>query len=88
MHWSTDNWQTTHDSPTTDTQLGLHYVDLASDAVEPGGTLQFTFYWTDSDHWEGTNYAVAVEVAVAKEAKEKAVSDKKRRSAARPVPSV
>jgi glucoamylase len=87
VHWTTDNWQKTHDNPTTDTQLGVHYVDLASDAVESGGTLQFTFHWTDSDHWEGTNYEVAVEAPVAKAVKEKAGGEKQRRPAARPVPS-
>ena len=77
VRWSTDNWQTTHDSPTTDTGLGLHYVDLASEAVKPGDTLQFTFYWPESDRWEGKNYEVEVEGVVDNKTKSHSATTKK-----------
>ena len=61
IRWSTDGWQTMHDSPTTDTGIGLHYVDLESAGMRPGAVLQFTFLWLESDRWEGKNFAVEVE---------------------------
>jgi hypothetical protein len=50
-----------HDSPTTDTGIGLHYVDLESAGMRPGAVLQFTFLWLESDRWEGKNFGVEVE---------------------------
>jgi glucoamylase len=77
IRWSADNWQTTHDSPTTDTGLGLHYVDLATEALKPGDTLQFTFYWPESDHWEGKNYEIKVEPTAMHETRAHSAVDKK-----------
>ncbi len=58
VRWTFDNWQTFNDSPTADTHLGLHYVDLPVDALPAGCGVSFTFYWPESDHWEGCNYEV------------------------------
>ena len=60
LHWSADNWATVHDSPSTVTELGVHYVDLktADDVRIP---LRFTFYWTAESRWEGKDYELALE---------------------------
>ncbi|HEV7226277.1 MAG TPA: glycoside hydrolase family 15 protein [Pirellulales bacterium] len=58
VHWSDDGWRTSHDSPTIDTGLGLHYLDLASERLHAGDALRFTFYWPKSDRWEGENFQV------------------------------
>jgi hypothetical protein len=60
VHWSFDGWQTTTDLKTKDTGLGIHSVDLPSDRLKPDTMLTFTFFWTDEDRWEGTNYEVKI----------------------------
>ena len=60
VHWSHDQWETTLDTPTHDTGLGLHVADLATDKLSPCHTVTFTFHWTQADRWEGTNFAVKV----------------------------
>jgi hypothetical protein len=55
----------TRDSQTTDSGVGLHYVDLADAALNSGDALQFTFYWLESDRWEGKNFQVDVQGAAA-----------------------
>jgi glucoamylase len=60
IHWSVDNWTTTTDSQTTDSALGLHYVDLPTSKLPVGRQILFTFLWADG-HWEGTNFTVTVE---------------------------
>jgi glucoamylase len=59
LHWSTDDWKTASDSPSQSTALGIEYVDIAITADAPG-LVQFTFFWPDADHWEGTDFSVAV----------------------------
>ena len=60
VHWSDDDWRTSHEMRTTDTTLGLHYADLKCDDSASAGKLQFTFYWPDSERWEGKNYEVEI----------------------------
>lgn len=67
VRWSMDHWQTINDTPSFDTGLGMHIVDLPAadsvlgpDAVSSGQScaVEFTFYWPDADRWEGVNYCV------------------------------
>lgn len=58
VHWSMDGWITTVDSPTHDTGIGMHIVDLDTSGLPPGDELSFTLRW--ADRWEGHDYAVVV----------------------------
>jgi glucoamylase len=60
LHWSDDEWKTPHDTKSTPTALGVEYVDIH---IAPGQKVpvQFTFNWSTSHQWEGTNYVVEVE---------------------------
>jgi glucoamylase len=60
IHWSTNGWKETQDSPTNDTCLGVHFVDLPSEEFSPGTQLIFTIYWKDQDLWDGRDYQVKV----------------------------
>ena len=60
VHWSSDDWRTAHDAETRDTGLGLHIVDLPSAPIPAGRTVNFTFYWSEADKWENTNYSVNI----------------------------
>lgn len=60
LHWTSDQWQTTDDTDSTATQLGIHFVDLPT-AKGQRAPLRFTFNWTVENRWEGRDYEVRVE---------------------------
>jgi glucoamylase len=60
IHWSTDDWHSAQDIKTQDTGLGVHIIDLPTDKLPDGAILRFTFYWTESDRWEGLDFEVQV----------------------------
>jgi len=61
VHWSTDGWQSRHDAETHDTTLGMHIADLPTEQLATGTTITFTFYWPQTERWEGVDYCVVVE---------------------------
>jgi glucoamylase len=61
VHWSIDGWQTSHDTNTRDTGLGVYILDLPTTSLPPGSRALFTFYWPQENRWEGTDYSVVVE---------------------------
>ncbi|MDD5369281.1 MAG: glucan 1,4-alpha-glucosidase [Anaerolineaceae bacterium] len=61
IHWSPDDWQTTHDTRTRDTGLGIHVADLPTSGIPAGTALIFTLYWPAEDRWEGVDMTVWVE---------------------------
>lgn len=60
VHWSVDNWQTTQETRTVDTGLGLHIADLPTAALAAGTEIVFTLHWLVDDHWQGEDFAVQV----------------------------
>ena len=61
VHWSTDGWATTHDTDSRSTSFDLFVADLATADLPAGSTLAFTFFWPDSQRWEGADFAVRFE---------------------------
>ncbi len=61
VHWSSDGWRNVHDTQTVDTQLGLHVADIDVSEVNEEGNILFTFYWRESNNWEGTDFSVSIE---------------------------
>jgi glucoamylase len=61
VHWSLDNWQTTHDDNSTESGWGLQYLDLPTEKLTTGREIVFTFLWKNTAQWEGRNYKVTVE---------------------------
>jgi hypothetical protein len=57
-HWSGDDWHTVHDSEARDTGMDMWAADLATSRLANDARVHFTFYWPDSDRWEGTDYEV------------------------------
>ena len=60
VRWTVDGWQTVHDSATRAVGLGVHLVDLPTDALPAGGAVEFTFRWTEVDRWEGKDFRVVL----------------------------
>ncbi|MCB8929283.1 MAG: glucan 1,4-alpha-glucosidase [Ardenticatenaceae bacterium] len=61
IHWSNDNWQTTQETHTRDTGLGLHIVDLPTEKLGAGTEIVFTFRWLEADRWQGENFTVQIQ---------------------------
>ncbi|MEZ4656110.1 MAG: glucan 1,4-alpha-glucosidase [Caldilineaceae bacterium] len=60
IHWGTDGWQTRQDVATRDTGIGLHVADLPTVDFAPETAIVFTFLWTESQQWEGTDFVIHV----------------------------
>lgn len=61
VHWSTDAWRHAVDTPTRDTDLGVHVADLPTSSLTTGARIDFTLVWPQAGRWEGTDFAVLVE---------------------------
>jgi len=61
VHWSFDNWVTSHDTNTRDTDLGAYIADLPTWELFAGDRICFTFHWPEADRWEGKDFEVIVE---------------------------
>lgn len=60
VRWTLDGWRSAQDAPTRDVGLGVHLVDLPTDALLAGGAVDFTFRWTEVDRWEGRDFRVVL----------------------------
>jgi len=63
VHWTADEWATSHDDDTREIGSGIHLVDLATQNVPRGSHIRFTFYWRDIEKWEGMDFAVTVDAS-------------------------
>jgi len=61
VHWSSDGWQTTQDTATRDTGLGIHVADIPTRSLDPGNTIVFTFFWPGAQRWEGSDFSVTIQ---------------------------
>jgi glucoamylase len=69
LRWTQDEWRTATDTVSTDSRLGIHFVDLAVSSGQ-SSPVRFTFFWLESvsfplfqrqrERWEGRDYAVEV----------------------------
>ena len=60
LRWSRDDWQTVEDTPSKPTRLGIDYINISGLSSQTA-PIRFTFFWTESNRWEGRDYVVAVE---------------------------
>lgn len=60
IHWSPDDWHTTHDVAAHDVGLGIYIADLPTKGVPEGKPIKFTFHWPEGDHWQGVDFVVLV----------------------------
>ncbi|MEO5964635.1 MAG: glycoside hydrolase family 15 protein [Candidatus Limnocylindrales bacterium] len=61
VHCTVNGWHTSMDIDALDTGLGVWIADIpGSDALPPGRTVDATFYWVETETWEGRNIRIAV----------------------------
>jgi glucoamylase len=59
LHWTNDGWASASDTPSKSTGIGIEFADIAIHGNQ-SAPLQFTFFWTGSNRWEGHNYEVGI----------------------------
>ncbi len=64
IHWSDDDWKTVHDLKDSQQILGIYFADLPTKSLSEGKQIKFTFYWSDTDRWEGTDFVIKVESSI------------------------
>ena len=61
LRWSSDEWQSVHDSETRSSGLpDLCFADLPTADLPAGAAIEFTFRWLEAEKWEGQNFRVAI----------------------------
>jgi glucoamylase len=58
LHWTSDEWQSSTDTRSTPTTLGIEFVDIP--VPQQDASIQFTFLWVEENRWEGTDYKVEI----------------------------
>ncbi len=60
LHFSRDGWATTEEVRSSATNCGFEYVDVALPAAQQA-PLRFTFRYAADGHWQGQDFAVAID---------------------------
>jgi glucoamylase len=60
VRWSVDAWKTINETETSNSRLGVYFMDLTADQLSSGSELVFTFYWTQSANWEGKDFHISL----------------------------
>lgn len=60
IHWTADEWETSHDDDTRQIGFGIHLFDVPTQHLPPGAYIRFTFYWHEAERWEGMDFAATV----------------------------
>jgi glucoamylase len=60
IRWTHDGWECPEEVETRDTGLGIQVADLATNELARGESIVLTFYWPETDRWEGKDFVVAV----------------------------
>lgn len=59
LRYSVDNWAQVRDLDAVDTELSIYFADV-SVGQEQKAPVRFTFFWTQSGEWNGSDYAIEV----------------------------
>jgi len=60
VHWSRENWRTSHDTMANATVFGMYFADLDTRDLAAGQEIVFTLYWPDEQRWEGQDYRLKI----------------------------
>ena len=60
LHWTGDEWHTANDTSSAATTFGIEFADIPITAAQEA-PIRFTFFWPDSNSWEGSDYTVEIE---------------------------
>jgi glucoamylase len=59
--WTANHWASTNKADATPVSaLNVWFADLPTEDCPDGSAVEFTFFWKETQRWEGRNYSVAV----------------------------
>ncbi len=58
MRVTKDNWNTFEDVNAKNILNGVYFLELQVKEMQPGSALEFTFFWKESEKWEGNNFTI------------------------------
>jgi glucoamylase len=62
LRWSSDGWKSQNDTESGANALKIDFVDLpAAVSSSSGAYIDLTFFWLNSNRWEGRNFSVTVQ---------------------------
>jgi len=59
LHWTDDEWRTVNNTASAATAFGIEFVDIPIAAAQRA-PIRFTFFWPESNSWEGHDCTVDV----------------------------
>lgn len=62
LTWTNNGWQSVNESAAAGTSLDIYFVDIKT-LRDQKAPIQFTFFWTDEERWEGKDYQVEIRPA-------------------------
>ena len=60
LHWTRDNWVTVQHEPMESLEDRVFFKEFPSGFFTAGRTLQFTFFWPETNRWEGQDYSLGL----------------------------
>ncbi len=60
LHWSNDAWNSSQNSGNSTSDFGTYYVDIPTATLGKNAKVLFTFFWTNSNNWEGKDFEIKV----------------------------
>ncbi len=65
LHWTCNEWNGAHDTDSAAIGTGHEYCDIRV-PLGQRAPVRFTFFWKMTDHWEGRDFQVAIDMREAK----------------------
>ena len=59
LRWTNNEWSSMEDTASNSTSLEIYFVDLP--IKNEASSIEFTFFWLESNNWEGSNYKITLE---------------------------
>jgi glucoamylase len=60
IRWSSDDWKSFKDTETENTGADIYKADIETTSLNPDEQIQFTFFWSEANHWEGQNFSIKI----------------------------
>jgi glucoamylase len=60
VRYTMDSWSTMKDVDSINVMGEIHSVIFEEGSLKNGSTLEFTFFWKQSNRWEGINYQIKI----------------------------
>ncbi|MBA3899173.1 MAG: glucan 1,4-alpha-glucosidase [Bacteroidetes bacterium] len=60
VKWTVDDWETSNKTNSWDSEIGMYVTDLNTESLKKGTEIIFTFFWDNTQNWEGEDFEVKI----------------------------